>query len=169
MPHGGCYHANSSLQRTADDMGTTPQSIQSLLHIATPEIADVLGRARFLARMRAALLDVLPDAIAAHLQVAAYEGYVLRLHVTNAAWATRLRYMDIALKRALAQRMRLQVDRIDVKVRPVRLDLSAGPVRPRYLSPAARAHIEQTARYIDDVALAGALERLAAAGRQDKD
>ena len=38
------------------------------------------------------------------MQVAAYEAYVLRLHVDNAAWATRLRYMDAALKQALAQR-----------------------------------------------------------------
>lgn len=148
-------------------MGSTPQSIQSLLHIATPEVADVLGRARFLARIRAALLEVLPEAIAPQLQVAAYEAYVLRLHVTHAAWATRLRYMDMAVKRALAQRMRLQIDRLDIKVRPVALGPFRPETRPRYLSPATRAHLELTARYIDDRDLAAALTRLAAAGRRE--
>ncbi|WP_158583528.1 DUF721 domain-containing protein [Salinisphaera sp. Q1T1-3] len=150
-------------------MGSTPQSIQSLLHIAAPDLADVLGRARFLARMRRALLDVLPAAIAAEFQVAAYDHYVLRLHVSNAAWATRLRYMDAALKQALAQRMRLQIDRIDIKVRPVGLGPFQPTDRPRYLSPSSRQHIERTAHYIEDAPLADALRRLAAAGRQDPD
>ena len=166
---GGCYHANLALPRTPSVMGATPQSIQSLLHIATPAVADVLGRARFLARMRAALLDVLPPAIAPHMQVAAYEAYVLRLHVDNAAWATRLRYMDAALKQALAQRMRLQIDRIDTKVRPGIGPVTTAPARPRYVSPTARAHLEQSARYIDDRDLAAALTRLAAAGRDTPD
>tara|TARA_B100002052_G_scaffold298627_1_gene332737 strand:- start:66 stop:518 length:453 start_codon:yes stop_codon:yes gene_type:complete len=150
-------------------MGTSPHSIQSLLHIATPAIADVLGRARFLARIRAALLEVLPPAAAPHLQIAAYEAYVLRLHVDNAAWATRLRYMDSALKQALAQRMRLQIDRIDTKVRPLAVDRAAPAARPRYVSPQARSYIEQSARYIDDSALSDALKRLAAAGRNSRD
>lgn len=150
-------------------MGSSPHSIQSLLHVATPAIADVLGRARFLARIRAALLEILPPAIAPHMQIAAYEAYVLRLHVDNAAWATRLRYMDSALKQALAQRMRLQIDRIDTKVRPLAHGPAAPAARPRYVSPQARSYIEQSARYIDDPALSDALKRLAAAGRSSRD
>lgn len=149
------------------DMGSTPQSIQSLLHVAAPDIADILGRARFLARIRAALLEILPDAAAPHVQVAAYEDYHLRLHVANAAWATRLRYMENQLARALAQRMRLQVNGIRIKVRPVNLGPFQPVQRPRYLSAGTRQHIEQTAAYIDDIPLAEALQRLAAAGRSD--
>lgn len=148
-------------------MGSTPQSIQSLLHIAAPEMADILGRARFLARIRAALLEILPATTAPHLQVAAYEDYQLRLHVANAAWATRLRYMETQLARALAQRMRLQVDGIRIKVRPVDLGPFAPVRRARYMSPATRRHLEQTAGYIDNGPLAEALCRLAAAGRRE--
>lgn len=148
-------------------MGSTPQSIQSLLHVAAPDVADILGRARFLARIRLSLLDILPDAAAPHVQVAAYEARRLRLHVASAAWATRLRYMESQLARALAQRMRLQVDSIQIKVRPVNLDTFTPAPRPRYMSIAARRHLEQTAGYIDDDALAGALRRLAIAGRDE--
>lgn len=148
-------------------MGSAPQSIQSLLHIAAPDVADILGRARFLARIRAALLEILPEAAAPHIQVAAYESHHLRLHVASAAWATRLRYMEQQLTRALAQRMQLQVNGIRIKVRPVNL----GPFRPvqraRYLSTDTQKHLKQTAAYIDDAALAEALRRLAAAGRSE--
>lgn len=128
-------------------------------------MADILGRARFLARIRAALLEILPDAAAPYLQVAAYEDYQLRLHVPNAAWATRLRYMETQLARALAQRMRLQVDGIRIKVRPVDLGPFEPERRARYMAPAARQHLEQTAGYIDHGPLAEALRRLATAGR----
>lgn len=148
-------------------MGSTPQSIQSLLHITAPEMADILGRARFLARIRAALLEILPATAAPHLQVAAYEDYHLRLHVANAAWATRLRYMETQLARALAQRMRLQVDGVRIKVRPVDLGRLEPVRRARYMSATTKRHLEQTAGYIDDGPLACALRRLAAAGRAE--
>lgn len=149
-------------------MGSAPQSIQSLLHIAAPDMADILGRARFLARIRAALLEILPEAAAPHIQVAAYEGYHLRLHVASAAWATRLRYMENQLVRALAQRMRLQVNGIRIKVSPVNLGPFQPVQRARYLSIDTRRHLEQTAAYIDDRPLAEALRRLAAAGRSER-
>lgn len=130
-------------------------------------MADILGRARFLARIRAALLEILPEAAGSQIQVAAYEDYCLRLHVANAAWATRLRYMEVQLARALAQRMRLQVNRIQVKVRPVGLGPFETVKRPRLMSERTRAHLQQTAGYIDDRELANALRRLAAAGRAE--
>lgn len=146
-------------------MGSTPQSIQSLLHIATPDIADILGRARFLARMRAAVLDILPEAAAPHVQIASYEKYRLRLHVSNASWGTRLRYMQPAIAQALAQRMRLHIETVDIRVRPVGFDATPTPRPPRVLSQTSRAHIRQVADHIDDAELAAALTRLAAAGR----
>lgn len=148
-------------------MGSTPQSIQSLLHIASPEVADILGRARFLARIRAALLEILPDAIAPQMQIAGYDDYLLRLHVSNAAWATRLRYMEANIRQALAQRMRLHIDRVEVKVRPVGLGPFTTAPQPRLMSPGTRAHIEMTARYIQDPGLAAAMRRLAIAGRSE--
>lgn len=149
-------------------MGTTPRSIQSLLHTATPDIADLIGRARFLERMRRAVLDILPDAAADHVRVAAYDNYRLRLHVTHGGWATRLRYMQPAIAQALAQRMRLHIEHVEIKVRPA-VSPAPPPVVARVISDNTRAHIRRTAHYIEDSELAGALERLAAAGRSTGD
>jgi hypothetical protein len=148
-------------------MGTTPRSIQSLLHTATPDIADLIGRARFLERMRQSILEILPEAAAPHVHVAAYEGYRLRLHVTHGGWATRLRYMQPAIVQALAQRMRLNIEGVDIKVRPDPTP-AAPPAVARVISERTRAHLRQTAHYIGDRDLATALERLAAAGRRSE-
>lgn len=145
-------------------MGSIPRSIQSLLHTATPDIADVLGRARFLERIRRSLLEILPPPAAPHVHVAAYDSYRLCLHVTHASWATRLRYMQPAIARALAQRLRLQVDSLEVRVRPPRMQTEA-PSQARVVSRVSRHHIRQTAAFINDPELAAAMNRLAAAGR----
>lgn len=148
-------------------MGSTPQTIQSLLHSATPDIARLVGRARFLSRMRSALLEILPETAATRVHVADYEDRLLTLHVSDAAWATRLRFMEKEISRALAQRMRLQVDRVRVQVRPDRMQDIEPATRPRQMSHAARRQIERSAAYTEDPALAEALRRLAAAGRTE--
>jgi hypothetical protein len=146
-------------------MGSTPQTIQSLLHAAEPDLARLIGRARFLARVRAALVETLPDRAAARIHVAGYDDYCLTLHVAEAAWATRLRYMEADLCRALARRMRLQIDRVQIRVRPV---VAAGPEpgepRSRVLSAETRQLLERSAAHIDAPDLAAALYRLAGAG-----
>lgn len=146
-------------------MGTTPRSIQSLLHTATPDIADMIDRARFLERMRTSILAILPDAAVPHVRVAAYDNYRLRLHVDNGGWATRLRYMQAAIIQALAQRMRLHVEHVEIRVRPT-AHPPAPAAQPRIISDTARLHIRRSARYIDHKALAEALERLAESGRR---
>jgi Protein of unknown function (DUF721). len=145
-------------------MGTTPLSIQSLLHTAAPDIADLLGRARFFERMRASILAILPDAAGPHVRVAAYDNYRLRLHVSNGGWATRLRYMQPAIIQALAQRMRLHVVDIQIRVRPA-APSATHERTPRFVSDTARTHILRSAHYIEDRELAAALKRLARAGR----
>lgn len=146
-------------------MGTTPRSIQSLLHTATPDMAALIARARFLDRMRAAILTILPESAAPHVRVAAYEHYRLRLHVSNGGWATRLRYMQPAIVQALARHMRVHIEAVEIKVRPG-VNTTPPTVNPRFMSMQTRAHLRQTARYIDDAALAEALDRLSRAGRE---
>lgn len=149
-------------------MSRSPQSIQSLFHTATPQIADMLKQARFLAHIRQALLERLPPSAADKLQVAAYDNHRLRLHVDSSAWAMRLRYMERQLCQTLAQRMRLQVDSIQVKVRPPQLITRQQPRRARYLSQATRTHLESVSRHVEDPNLAHALQNLAAAGRSQQ-
>lgn len=148
-------------------MGTTPRSIQSLLHTATPDIANLIARARFLDKMRGAIADMLPPAAAEQIQVAAYDQYRLTLHVTHAGWATRLRYMQPAITQALAQRMQLHIETINVRVRPPS-EPPPGPARPRHISDANRSHLHRMARLVGDDDLASALARLADAGRRSE-
>lgn len=158
---------SSDMLDTDSTMGSTPQTIQSLLHAASPDLAQIIGRTHFLARMRAALLEILPDAAASQVHVAGYDDRCLTLYVASAAWATRLRYMEQDLCRALAQRMRLQVDRVQIRVRPMMAGQSRTKPRPRFLSAASRQQLERSAAYIDAPELAEALRRLASAGRSE--
>ncbi|WP_353249872.1 DUF721 domain-containing protein [Salinisphaera sp. T31B1] len=135
-----------------------------MLHTATPDVADLIGRARFLDRMRAAIAEILPEAADRQFQVAAYDHYRLTLHVEHAGWATRLRYMQPAIVRALAQRMQLHIESVEVRVRPRRDRPRAAPV-PRVISHASRSHIQRVAGHVGDPGLAEALARLARAGR----
>ncbi|MFC3102454.1 DUF721 domain-containing protein [Salinisphaera aquimarina] len=137
-----------------------------MLHTATPDIADLLGRARFLERIRAALLEILPAAAGPLVRVAAYDQYRLTLHVGHASWATRLRYMQPAIAQALAQRMKLHIESVQIRVRIAPSDTTP-PVKPRYISPDNRTHIRQIASYVSDPQLADALQRLALTGATD--
>lgn len=146
-------------------MGTSPRSIQSLLHTATPDIEDLLGRARFLARIRAAMLEILPPSAAEHVRIAGYDNYRLKLHVGHGSWATRLRYMEPAIAQAIAQRLRLHIEGVDVRVRPDAPRPAPAP-QARPMSDTTRDHIRRVATHVDDSRLAAALTRLARAGRR---
>lgn len=145
-------------------MGTTPRSIQSLLHTATPDIANLIARARFLDKMRSAIVAMLPPAAAEQIQVAAYDQYRLTLHVTHGGWATRLRYMQPAIAQALAQHMQLHIEVVNVRVRPPSGPPPA-PARARHISASNRTNIQRMAGFVGDGDLAAALTRLAHAGQ----
>ncbi|MES1942879.1 hypothetical protein PC39_02090 [Salinisphaera sp. PC39] len=95
------------------------------------------------------------------VRVAACDERGLVLHVANGGWATRLRYQQNTIRRALAQRMRRDVPRVDIRVRPM-AGPAAAPRPPRRLSDDARKQLGATARCVEDnPALAAALRRLA--------
>ncbi len=146
-------------------MGSAPQSIQSLLYTVSPEIMDILDRARFLARLLVVVLETLPAEAAPYVQVAGYEHDCLRLHAANASWGTRLHYMQTAIAQSLTRRTRLHVAKVDIRVRPQGFNPRPAHT-PRALSSANRAHIRQLVDSISNPGLAAALSRLAAAGRR---
>lgn len=141
-------------------MTPAPRSVTSLLHTADSELGAIARRAGYLATVRRVVLDALPADAAAHVHVAAVDSNRLLLHTESAGWATRLRYTEPAIQRALAQRLRLHADRVIIRVRP---DL-APPARrriKRHISAANREHMRQMADYIDNPELARVLLRLA--------
>lgn len=104
----------------------------------------------------------LPEKAVGCVRVADCSDGRLLLLVDNSAWATRLRYQQAAITRGLAQRLRLGIDRMDVRVRPAPRD-TAAPASARHLSPESRRRIRDCAGSVaDNPELATALRRLAA-------
>lgn len=144
-------------------MNTGPQAIHILLHTNGAELGTIAQHAKYLARVRDAILMVMPDSAAAHIHVAAVDHQRVLLHTDSAGWATRLRYAEPALRRTLAQRMRLHCDRIVTRVRPDLAPRERARVE-RSISPANREHMQRVAAYIDHPELAQTLARLAQHG-----
>lgn len=144
-------------------MKTGPQAVNVLLHTNGAELGAIAQHAKYLARVRDSILAVMPDSAATHIHVAAVDHKRVLLYTDNAGWATRLRYAEPALRRTLAQRMRLHTDRIITRVRPELAPRE--PVRvERHISPANREHMQRVAAYIDHPELARTLSRLAQHG-----
>ena len=136
----------------------------SILSSAGAETHSVIRRVRFLQQINAALASVLPPSAALHVGVAGYQQGELVLVVDSGSWATRLRYQQEILRRALAQSMRLDLDRLRIRVRPPVPVSQAAPVINRRLSAGSRQHLIATAKHIEDANLAQALTRLARSG-----
>jgi len=134
--------------------------LSSLLDADQGALGGIARHARRLERVRRAILAALPGNAAPHLQVAAVDAQRLLLHVDSTAWATRLRYAVPAMRRQLAQQLRLHVETIRIQVR-------TSPITPhsasviRHISATNRRHIQRVAKHVDDPALARALQRLA--------
>lgn len=108
----------------------------------------------------------LPHAAAGHVRVADCSQGRLLLLTNSGTWATRIRYQQRPIARSLAQRLRIDVSDLEVRVRPLPATTSE-PAAPRYLSPAARRLIDDCAGYVEDnPELARALRRLAASGHR---
>lgn len=137
-----------------------PRRLESLLYTLNAELGTILRHADYLQRIREAMADVLPATAAAHIHVAAVDDRHLLVHTDSTGWATRLRYAEPAIRRALAQRLRLYVETVRIRVRPALTPPAAQPVERR-ISGANRDYIRRIAGYIDDEDLARALHALA--------
>lgn len=104
----------------------------------------------------------LPDNAIGQARVADCSNERLLLLVESGAWATLLRYQQAPIERSLAQRLRLGIKRIEIRVRPSATD-TPSPAKPRHLSTEARQAIRRCADHVENNAdLAQALQRLAA-------
>lgn len=134
--------------------------IKSLLHAVDGELGAIVRQAGQLEALRKVVLEVLPETAADHVHVAGLDHGRLLMHVDSAGWATRLRYAEPSIRRALAQRLRLHADNIVTRVRPA-LAQATRPVVERRISAANRDHMRRVAAYIDHPRLAQTLLRLA--------
>lgn len=144
-------------------MTSGPQAVNILLHTNDAGLGAVARHARYLARVRQVVAGAAPASAAAHIHVAAIDARRLLLHTDSAGWATRLRYAEPAIRRALAQRLRLHTDTIVTRVRPELAQPERACVK-REISSANREHMRRVAEHIDHPELAQTLLRLARQG-----
>lgn len=65
-----------------------------------------------------AVQDALPEGLGAHVWGAAVRDRTLTVLVASAAWATRVRYHAPQLREDVSRRLSVEVDRVQVRVRP---------------------------------------------------
>lgn len=136
-----------------------PRPLRTLLHTLNADLGMLLRHAEYLQAVRKAVTDVLPEAAAEHIHVAAIDRQQLVLHTDSTGWATRLRYAEALIQRGLAQRMRLRVERVQIRVRPALARTQTMPVE-RHISSANCDYIRRIANHVDDAELARALRTL---------
>lgn len=136
----------------------------SILNSASAEVRSLVAHATFLQQVKSALLPILPPQGPDHVGVADYYNGCLVLVVDSGTWATRLRYQQDSLRRALAQNLRLDLDRLEIRVRPTTQPLKPRPHITRRISSQARQQLAESALYINDAGLADALSRLSDCG-----
>lgn len=145
-------------------MRTAPRSLQRILYKGTGVLPSLLRQVTFLQEIQSTLEAAWPPEAAGHVRVAACDNGYLLLIVDSGVWATRLRYQHEAISRILAQRLRIGVTDIQVRVRPTAYQPQAGYSATRAISPGNRRLLAESARHIDDPKLAAALSRLATSG-----
>ena len=109
------------------------------------------------------LRALLPQDLASECRVANVRDQVLTVHINNAAWATRLRFLTEALLPNLNRLADFTaVNEIRLKVVPVVTDVVPAVPRATELRPPDRVPLLELANGIDDAGLRNAILRLAA-------
>lgn len=143
--------------------------VSSIIGTSTDNLGSLRRYTTYLQRIQQAVDAALPDNAIGQARVADCNHQRLLLLVESGSWATLLRYQQTPIERSLAQRLRMGIKRIEVRVRPSARDMSK-PAKPRYLSTNARQAIQACAGYVDNnPELSQALQRLATAGAHGSD
>lgn len=141
-------------------MRREPKLITSIVknHSALSKINQ---RTQLLERLNHAFQQSLPAQFSAHCKLANINGKTLVVHTDNASYSSLLRFQAPALCRTLSQELALDINMLEVKVRPRFVHFENPPGDPRSLPQSAATALQQTAEGMDDGPLKAALKRLA--------
>ncbi|NNC23534.1 DUF721 domain-containing protein [Salinisphaera sp. USBA-960] len=139
----------------------SPRSLQAVLYAAS---GHTLRRASYLRRIHSVVASQLPPGLSDQVHTAGFGGARLRLHVPNGTLATRIRYLQPALARALARTHRLKLDTVDVKVRPDEFIQPPERRTKRDIPADVAQQMQSIAGGVNHPPLANALRQLAEAG-----
>ncbi len=125
-------------------------------------LARLLGRASQQDAWTDQLRALLPQDLASECRVANVRDQVLTVHINNAAWATRLRFLVPGLLRSLNRLADFTaVSDVRLKVVPLIAESTAS-TRRRTLRPPDRVSLLELASGVDDAELCSAILRLTA-------
>lgn len=121
----------------------------------------LFSQAQRLSQLQNLLESQLEAGAREHCRIASWRDGCLLLIITDAQWATRLRYQQRRLQKALMQFDEFkELQRMLFKVQPPRTPMR-GPIRTVTLSPTAASSLRESAEHVSDNRLREALERLA--------
>lgn len=142
-------------------MSTPLKSTANILR-TDKRLQNLLVRTQQLSRLQAILHAYLAPAAQPHCLLANYQDGCLTLTVSDAMWATRLRYQQKKLLGQLSQHAEFNgLQHIQFKVSPNITAVSERQGPRQDISDPAREHIRLSAEAIEDPELKAALERLA--------
>lgn len=141
----------------------SPKPIYKLLNGEKGDVADLITRARQLARLNRQIQAILDQPLTDHCQVARCEDNVLVLSSDSPVWAARLRYYIPTLLLQLKQNIPALQGLKDIKivVHPTAPPPAEAPQSERKISSKAAESISAMAQTVDNPGLRAALERLA--------
>jgi hypothetical protein len=142
------------------------RKIDSLLapnHVRRSALARLLGQSALQEERTAELRALLPQELAAQCRVGNVRDHILTVHINNAAWATRLRFLlpDL-LPRLNALADFAGVTEVRLKVVAAAALAEGSPHDAPTLKPSAQVPLAELARTVDSADLRGAILRLAA-------
>lgn len=141
-------------------MAKEPTHINDVCH-KHPTLKKITQHAQLLERLNHAFQQSLPAQFSAHCKLANISGTTLILHTDNAAYSSLIRFQAPVLCKKLSQDLSLDINTIEVKVRPNQPLFENQSSNSIALPASASTALKQTADTMEDGPLKAALERLA--------
>jgi hypothetical protein len=108
------------LSRKVPSKVKKPKSINELLGAGGKRLSDLKARAQARTRAFDHVCAALPSPLARNIVSAGLEHGQLTIGVAGAAWAARLRYATEALRAHVGSSMRVDIEKVRIKVVPPR-------------------------------------------------
>ena len=126
-----------------------------------PTLKKITRHAQLLERLNHAFQQSLPAQFSAHCKLANIHGSTLVIHTDNASYSSLIRFQAPTLCQTLSQELSLDINTIEVKVRPSYSPFENQSSNPISLPSSASTALKQTAETMEEGPLKAALERLA--------
>ena len=100
-------------------LGTSFESVQSLMQSRKPGFGQLLAHARVLNRLDQILTSILDPNLSPHCQVAEFRNHCLILVCSNTAFATRIRMISQQLLDTFREEGESGIERMEIRIAPV--------------------------------------------------